>query len=241
MTDHTYCYTPAVQKMRELVASGELGDIHFVDSVRINLGLVQPDIDVLWDLAPHDLSILDFILPGGLADGRGPRHRRGPDRCGPRVRGPPDPAAGGRRARPRPRQLAQPHQDPPDGHRRLAPHARVGRPQPAAAPQHLRPGRRPRPVRRSPGRTARPRRSPTASATPGRRPCPSARRSARWSPSSPRAIREDRPAAHRRSRRAARARPCSRRRRPRLYGEPALTVPPAPRPAVAEPALEAVR
>ncbi|WP_374458210.1 Gfo/Idh/MocA family protein [Nocardioides sp.] len=66
MTDHTYCYTPAVQKMRELVVSGELGDIHFVDSVRINLGLVQPDIDVLWDLAPHDLSILDFILPGGL-------------------------------------------------------------------------------------------------------------------------------------------------------------------------------
>lgn len=66
MTDHTYCFTPAVQKMRDLVVSGELGDIHFVDSVRINLGLVQPDIDVLWDLAPHDLSILDFVLPGGL-------------------------------------------------------------------------------------------------------------------------------------------------------------------------------
>ena len=66
MTDHTYCYTPAVQRMRELVGSGELGDVHFVDSVRINLGLVQPDIDVLWDLAPHDLSILDFVLPGGL-------------------------------------------------------------------------------------------------------------------------------------------------------------------------------
>ena len=66
MTDHTYCYTPAVQKMRELVGSGELGQVHFVDSVRINLGLVQPDIDVLWDLAPHDLAILDFVLPGGL-------------------------------------------------------------------------------------------------------------------------------------------------------------------------------
>lgn len=66
MTDHTYCYTPAVQKMRDLVHSGELGQVHFVDSVRINLGLVQPDIDVLWDLAPHDLSILDFVLPGGL-------------------------------------------------------------------------------------------------------------------------------------------------------------------------------
>lgn len=66
MCDHTYCYTPAVGRIRELVRSGELGEIHFVDSVRINLGLVQKDIDVLWDLAPHDLSILDFILPAGV-------------------------------------------------------------------------------------------------------------------------------------------------------------------------------
>jgi predicted dehydrogenase len=66
MTDHTYCYTPAVLKMRELIHGGELGDILFIDSVRINLGLVQPDVDVFWDLAPHDLSIIDFILPGGL-------------------------------------------------------------------------------------------------------------------------------------------------------------------------------
>jgi predicted dehydrogenase len=65
MCDHTYCYTPAVRKIRELVRSGVLGDIQFVDSVRINLGLVQRDIDVLWDLAPHDLSILDFVLPDG--------------------------------------------------------------------------------------------------------------------------------------------------------------------------------
>jgi predicted dehydrogenase len=67
MTDHTYCYTPVVQKIRELVAEGALGDILFVDSVRINLGLIQPDVDVFWDLAPHDLSILDYVLPGGLA------------------------------------------------------------------------------------------------------------------------------------------------------------------------------
>ncbi|WDF34227.1 Gfo/Idh/MocA family oxidoreductase [Arthrobacter agilis] len=66
MTDHTYCYTPAVAKIRELIAEGRLGDLLFVDSTRINLGLVQPDVDVFWDLAPHDLSILDFILPGGL-------------------------------------------------------------------------------------------------------------------------------------------------------------------------------
>jgi predicted dehydrogenase len=63
MCDHTYCYTPAVQRIRELIRTGEIGDIQFIDSVRINLGLVQPDVDVLWDLAPHDLSILDFVLP----------------------------------------------------------------------------------------------------------------------------------------------------------------------------------
>ncbi|MGN6751986.1 MAG: Gfo/Idh/MocA family protein [Intrasporangium sp.] len=62
MCDHTYCYTSAVQELRRLVHEGELGDLHFVDSVRINLGLVQPDVDVLWDLAPHDLSILDYLL-----------------------------------------------------------------------------------------------------------------------------------------------------------------------------------
>ncbi|WEO79390.1 Gfo/Idh/MocA family oxidoreductase [Cryobacterium sp. SO2] len=66
MTDHTYCYTPAVLKMRELIHGGDLGEVLFIDSVRINLGLVQPDVDVFWDLAPHDLSIIDFILPGGL-------------------------------------------------------------------------------------------------------------------------------------------------------------------------------
>jgi predicted dehydrogenase len=65
MCDHTYCYTPAVQRIRELVHSGVLGELQFVDSVRINLGLVQRDINVLWDLAPHDLSILDYILPQG--------------------------------------------------------------------------------------------------------------------------------------------------------------------------------
>ncbi|GGD75742.1 Gfo/Idh/MocA family protein [Microbacterium murale] len=66
MADHTYCYTPAVLKIRELIAEGALGDILFVDSVRINLGLIQPDVDVFWDLAPHDLSIIDFVLPDGL-------------------------------------------------------------------------------------------------------------------------------------------------------------------------------
>jgi predicted dehydrogenase len=65
MCDHTYCYTPAVRKLRELIGEGALGDLQYFDSVRINLGLVQPDVDIFWDLAAHDLSILDFILPDG--------------------------------------------------------------------------------------------------------------------------------------------------------------------------------
>lgn len=67
MCDHTYCYTPAVRKLREVILDGTLGDVQYFDSVRINLGLVQPDIDIFWDLAAHDLSILDFILPDGYA------------------------------------------------------------------------------------------------------------------------------------------------------------------------------
>ncbi|GAA1806943.1 Gfo/Idh/MocA family oxidoreductase [Luedemannella flava] len=66
MCDHTYCYTPAVTRIREALHSGELGELHYLDSVRINLGLVQRDIDVIWDLAPHDLSIIDFVLPDGV-------------------------------------------------------------------------------------------------------------------------------------------------------------------------------
>ncbi|PZF96454.1 Gfo/Idh/MocA family protein [Micromonospora endophytica] len=67
MCDHTYCYTPAVLRIRDLLHNGELGELQYLDSVRINLGLVQRDIDVMWDLAPHDLSILDFVLPPGVA------------------------------------------------------------------------------------------------------------------------------------------------------------------------------
>jgi predicted dehydrogenase len=62
MVDHTFIYTSAVRKMRELIDSGELGDILYFDSIRVNLGLFQKDINVIWDLAPHDLSIMDFLL-----------------------------------------------------------------------------------------------------------------------------------------------------------------------------------
>ncbi|MFO1431839.1 MAG: Gfo/Idh/MocA family oxidoreductase [Candidatus Competibacteraceae bacterium] len=61
--DHTFIYTSAVRKIRELVESGELGELYYYDSVRVNLGLFQPDIDVIWDLAVHDLSILNYIYP----------------------------------------------------------------------------------------------------------------------------------------------------------------------------------
>lgn len=82
MADHTYCYTPAVLKIRELIAEGFLGEILFVDSVRINLGLIQPDVDVFWDLAPHDLSIMDFVLPGGLQADTVSAHGADPLRTG---------------------------------------------------------------------------------------------------------------------------------------------------------------
>ena len=63
MVDHTFVYTGAVRKMAELVSSKELGDIYYYDSVRVNLGLFQHDVNVLWDLAVHDLSIMDYVLP----------------------------------------------------------------------------------------------------------------------------------------------------------------------------------
>ena len=61
--DHTFVYTGAVRKMRELVDNGSIGDIYYYDSVRVNLGLFQHDVNVLWDLAVHDLSIMDYVLP----------------------------------------------------------------------------------------------------------------------------------------------------------------------------------
>ena len=64
MVDHTFLYTGAVRKIRELIESGHLGKVLYFDSVRINLGLFQPDFNVVWDLAPHDLSILDYVLQG---------------------------------------------------------------------------------------------------------------------------------------------------------------------------------
>ena len=60
--DHTFLYTGSVRKIRELVVGGALGDIYYYDSVRVNLGLFQRDVNVIWDLAVHDLAILDYVL-----------------------------------------------------------------------------------------------------------------------------------------------------------------------------------
>ncbi len=62
MVDHTFLYTGAVQKIKELVDGGGLGGLYYYDSIRVNLGLFQPDVNVLWDLAVHDLSIMDYLL-----------------------------------------------------------------------------------------------------------------------------------------------------------------------------------
>jgi predicted dehydrogenase len=63
MVDHTFVYTGAVRKIREMVADNSLGQIYYYDSVRVNLGLFQHDVNVIWDLAVHDLSILNYVLP----------------------------------------------------------------------------------------------------------------------------------------------------------------------------------
>jgi predicted dehydrogenase len=63
LVDHTFVYTDAVRKIRELISSGQLGDIYYYDAVRVNLGLFQHDVNVIWDLAIHDLSIMDYVLP----------------------------------------------------------------------------------------------------------------------------------------------------------------------------------
>jgi predicted dehydrogenase len=63
MVDHTFVYTSAVRKMKELVREGSLGEIYYYDSVRVNLGLFRHDVNVIWDLAVHDLAIMAYVLP----------------------------------------------------------------------------------------------------------------------------------------------------------------------------------
>lgn len=62
MTGHTFLYNPAVIALKKIIESGEIGQVYYVNSTRVNLGLYQPDINVVWDLAPHDVSILLYVL-----------------------------------------------------------------------------------------------------------------------------------------------------------------------------------
>jgi len=62
MVDHTFVYTPAVQKIRDLIVDGSIGQVYYYHSTRINLGLFQRDVNVIWDLAVHDLAILDYVM-----------------------------------------------------------------------------------------------------------------------------------------------------------------------------------
>lgn len=62
LVDHTFIYTNAIRRIKEFITAGELGEMYYFDSIRVNLGLFQKDINVILDLAPHDLSIMDFII-----------------------------------------------------------------------------------------------------------------------------------------------------------------------------------
>lgn len=62
MVDHTFLFTGAVKRIRQLIDEGALGDLYYYDSTRVNLGLFQHDVNVIWDLAPHDLSIMDYLI-----------------------------------------------------------------------------------------------------------------------------------------------------------------------------------
>lgn len=62
MVDHTFLYTGAVRKIRQLIDDGTLGNLYYFDSMRVNLGLFQHDVNVVWDLAPHDISIMDYVI-----------------------------------------------------------------------------------------------------------------------------------------------------------------------------------
>jgi predicted dehydrogenase len=79
MVDHTFLFTAAVQKIKQLLLDGTLGKLYYYDSTRVNLGLFQHDVNVVWDLAPHDLSIVDYLIGGGPTDvvATGQKHLNG--------------------------------------------------------------------------------------------------------------------------------------------------------------------
>ena len=142
MCDHTYCYTPAVRRIRDMVRGGELGDIQYVDSIRINLGLVQHGRRrVLGPRAPRPVDPRPRAAPEARPVAVA-AHGADPIGAGRACVGYLTLPARQRRHGARERQLAQPHQGAHHARRRLAPHGRVGRHEPGAAPVGARPGRR---------------------------------------------------------------------------------------------------
>ena len=125
MVDHTFVYTRAVRRIREMIAAGDLGELYYYDSVRVNLGLFQHDVNVLWDLAVHDLSIMDYVL-GAAADGAVGDGRRARDGSAREHRLLDDVLRGSSHWA-RPRELAGAREDPADAHRRQPAHDRVRR------------------------------------------------------------------------------------------------------------------
>jgi predicted dehydrogenase len=79
MVDHTFLFTAAVKKIKQLLQDGTLGKLYYYDSTRVNLGLFQHDVNVIWDLAPHDLSIVDYLIGESPADvvATGQKHLNG--------------------------------------------------------------------------------------------------------------------------------------------------------------------
>jgi len=79
MVDHTFLFTGAVRKIRELIENNTLGKLYYYDSTRVNLGMFQSDTNVVWDLAPHDLSIMDYVIqrPPGAVVATGEKHVNG--------------------------------------------------------------------------------------------------------------------------------------------------------------------
>ena len=68
MVDHTFLFTGAVRKIKQLLQEDALGKLYYYDSTRVNLGLFQHDVNVIWDLAPHDLSIMDYLIDGDAGE-----------------------------------------------------------------------------------------------------------------------------------------------------------------------------
>ena len=118
MVGHTFLFSPAVRRMKEIVDAGDIGEVQYIAARRLNLGLFQKDINVAWDLAPHDISILLHLL-----DER-PDQRLVPGQqpCDPRHRGRDDdvPDLRQKPLRVHPQQLAGPQESAPDDRRRLA-------------------------------------------------------------------------------------------------------------------------